>query len=87
VIEKVLANNKNTTKKIPRRYSGFVMAAILVLLMAFMMSFVITLLNIGFINNFYIKWMTAYSTILPIALPIGLFLTPLVKAFVERISN
>ena len=84
--KELLPIRKKSFKKIPQKYSGFAMGAILVLLMAFMMSFVITMLNIGFIDDFSIKWMTAYITILPIAIPIAVFLTPLVKSFIDRIS-
>jgi hypothetical protein len=74
-------------RKIPRRYAGIVMGAMMAIVMGFLMSFVVTLLNLGFVEGFFRKWMVAFFGALPIGFPIALFVTPVIKAFIDRISE
>jgi len=51
------------------------------------MSLFITWLNLGFIHNFFQKWMVSYIGQLPLGLVIASVLTPPIKKFVDSISE
>ena len=53
----------------------------------FIMSFVVTAINLGFGSDFVAKWMYAFVGTLPIGFPVALVVTPIVKAFIDRISE
>jgi len=74
-------------RKIPRKYSGFVMGAVMSVVMGFIMSFVVTFLNLGFVDNFFQRWIFAFLGTLPIGFPVALIVTPTVKALIDRISE
>jgi hypothetical protein len=74
-------------RKIPRRYSGVVMGAIMSVAMGSMMSFVVTLLNLGYVDDFFQRWMIAFAGVLPIGFPVSIVVTPIVKAFIDRITE
>ncbi len=63
------------------------MGAMMAVTMGSVMSFIVTFLNLGFVDNFFQKWVVAFLGALPIGLPAALLVTPIVKAFVDRISE
>lgn len=73
--------------KIPRRYSGVVLGALMAIIMGLVVSLVVTLINLGLIEGFVHRWMLAFFGALPVQFPIALVVTPLVKALVDRFSD
>ena len=73
--------------KIPRKYAGVVMGALISLTMSFIMSAIITLINIGLSPQFVHKWLVAFAGALPIGLPVAMTVTPVIKSIVERITK
>ena len=73
--------------KIPRKYSGLVLGALMAVVMGLVISFVVTFINLGMVNGFVGRWMLAYVGALPIQFPAAVILTPILKAFVDRISE
>lgn len=63
------------------------MGAIMAVAMGFIMSSVVTFLNIGFVDNFLQKWMVAFLGVLPIGLPIAIVVTPIIKSLIDRMSE
>ncbi len=51
------------------------------------MSFLITWLNLGFVDNFFQKWMVSYIGQLPLGIVMASLLTPPIKKFVDSISE
>lgn len=74
-------------KKIPKKYTGLVMGVLMGITMGFTMSFIVTVLNLGFVDDFFIRWMTGFASTLPIGFPIALVITPLVKKLAEHITE
>lgn len=74
-------------RKIPRKYSGFVVGALMAIVMGLLLSFVVTLINLGPVAGFFGKWMLAYFGVLPLQLPIAIVVTPVIVAFVNRMSE
>lgn len=74
-------------RKIPRRYSGVVLGALMAIIMGLVVSFVVTLINLGMVEGFAHRWMLAFLGALPVQFPVALVVTPLVKALVDRFST
>lgn len=76
-----------TIRKIPRRFAGLFMGLLTALSMGLIMSFVVTVINLGLRGDFIMKWMTAYVGSLPVGLPTALLVTPVVKSIVDRMTE
>jgi len=63
------------------------MGALISLIMNFIVSAIITYINLGLVSDFTHRWLLAFISTIPIALPVAVIVTPLVKSFVERISK
>jgi hypothetical protein len=74
-------------RKIPRRYSGLLLGALMAIIMGLVMSFIVTFINLGMVVGFFGRWMVAFAGALPVQFPVAVVVTPLVKAFVDRISD
>jgi fructose-specific phosphotransferase system IIC component len=74
-------------RKIPKKYSGVVMGVLFGLIGGLIMSFLITWLNLGFVDNFFQKWMVSYIGQLPLGIVMASVLTPPIKKFVDSISE
>lgn len=75
-------------RKIPKKYSGVVMGGVISIIMVFIVSFVVTLTNVGlFADDFLRKWLVAYLATIPIAFPAAIIITPIVKGFIDKITD
>jgi hypothetical protein len=74
-------------RKIPKRYAGLVIGGVMAVIMGLLVSFAMTLINLGLTPGFVGKWMLAFLGALPIQFPIAVMVTPLVVAFVNRHSE
>ncbi len=74
-------------KKIPKKYSGLLMGLILPFIMIPIVFFVITYLNIGFVEDFFQKWLIAIMGGLPVAVPVAVIVAPFVKELVDKITE
>jgi hypothetical protein len=73
-------------RKIPKRYSGIVLGGLMAIIMGAVVSFVVTLTNLGVPPDFFARWMVAFGATLPVNFPVALVVTPIVKVFVDRMS-
>lgn len=62
-----------------KKYEAFLFAFINGLFMSGFMSFIITIINLGFIENFLTIWLNAYWKAFIIAFLIMLFVTPRIR--------
>jgi len=74
-------------RKLPKKYAGIILGALVPITMGIVMSFIITALNLGFSSNFLQKWGQAYLGALVFGLPLGLIVTPFLKKFVDHITK
>lgn len=72
---------------IPSRYSPYVFSFFMSLLMSGVMSFCITALNLGWVNNLLLLWLKAWSAAFVIAFPTIVLVTPLVRKLVSLVIN
>lgn len=74
-------------KRIPRRYAPKLLAFFTSLIMSFIMSMVITFLNLGLVDNFLLLWMRAWLSAFLIAFPTILLVLPIARHIVELITH
>jgi len=70
---------------IPSRYSPYVFSFFMSLLMSGVMSFCITLLNLGWVTGLLMLWLQAWSAAFVIAFPTIVLVTPLVRKLVSLV--
>ncbi len=73
-------------KRIPRRYAPKLLAFFTSLIMSFIMSMVITFLNLGLVDNFLLLWMRAWLSAFLIGFPTILLVLPIARHIVELIT-
>lgn len=56
------------------------------LIMTTCMSFLITVINVGFPPNFFNIWLKAFLIGFPIGFPIALIATPIIKKIVDKLT-
>jgi hypothetical protein len=71
---------------IPKRFAPYVFALLLAGVMTFVVSGVVTLINVGLPPDFAVRWLGAWLTTWMIAYPVLLIVRPAVQKMVERIT-
>ncbi|HJE03270.1 MULTISPECIES: DUF2798 domain-containing protein [Arcobacteraceae] len=70
---------------IDKKYDKYVFALIMGTVMSCIMSFIITFINLGFVDNFFFRWMEAFYKAAFCAIPIIAFVAPRVRKIVNII--
>lgn len=73
--------------KIPQKYAGLLFAFVMSLLMAFLMSGVLTAVFVGVDRQFIAHWMNGFIHAWPIAFPSILVIAPLVRKIVASLTE
>ncbi|ADH87276.1 DUF2798 domain-containing protein [Desulfurivibrio alkaliphilus] len=73
--------------KVPARYSHLLLAFFTSLMMSLLMSGVITLLNLGLVDDFIRRWLTAFVTAFVVAFPSILLVLPVARRIVARLTG
>jgi len=72
-------------KKISRKYYTLVFGIAVSLFMSSCMSFVMTVVNIGFTQRFFIAWIRAFVIGFAVALPVSLIIIPVIRKNIEKV--
>lgn len=73
---------------IHKRYYSMVFAFLMASIMSFLMSGVITYINLGLQSTFIDDWIfKAFPSAFIVAFPIALFVVPIVKRVVDRLTK
>ncbi len=56
-------------------------------MMGTIMSGIVTLINVGFVDNFFQLWFKAFALVFPIAFPSVLFLVPAAQKIANKITE
>ena len=70
--------------KLHRKYFHLVFSLVMGAKMVFVMTFFITLINLGWVEGFFASWMRAYSIAYVIAVPVIYYLAPFARRFAAR---
>jgi len=73
--------------KIPQKYSRLLFAFIMSILMATLMTGIVTLRLTGIAPGFFMRWLHAFLTAWPIAFPAILVVAPLTQKLVTKITK
>ncbi len=73
--------------KINKKYTNVLFALFMGLSMGLIISFILTLLNIGFIPNFFFIWMRGFGLGFAVAFPTALIIMPYVRKIICRITS
>lgn len=74
-------------KKIfPKKYYNIIFASLMASMMSWIMSAFVTFRNVWFVENYLNLWLHAWLWAFIIWLPIALFVVPLVRKFVDKIT-
>lgn len=65
----------------------FLLAAIMSAMMVFMVTLVVTYLNVGLVPDFLARWAKAYIIAWPVAATTGFFAFPIARGATERIMR
>ncbi|MDA9556639.1 DUF2798 domain-containing protein [Vibrio sp.] len=68
---------------IPKKYTPYVFSFFMALFMSMFMSFVITVMNIGWVDNIVFIWLKAWGLSFLIAFPTAMFVSPLIAKIVS----
>lgn len=71
-------------RKLPPRYAHILLALFTSLFMSFLMSMIITFINIGARPDFLVRWMSAFVLAFPVAFPSILLVLPVARKLVAR---
>ena len=74
-------------RKLPKRHAPQLLAFFTSLFMSFLMSMVITFINVGPREDFLLLWMRAFGTAFVIAFPTILMVLPIARHLVERLTE
>jgi len=69
----------------PQKKFHFVFSMVMGATMAFLMTFVITLINVGWVENFFQMWFKAFSIAYVIVVPVIFFLAPMARKLTGRL--
>ena len=72
--------------KISKKYYSLVLGDILSFIMSIIMSFFITMMNLGFEDSFFYKWGEAFLVGFAISLPTSLVVVPIARKIADRIT-
>ena len=70
-----------------KKYSQFLFVLIMGFVMSLLMTLIITFINTGMDNNYPNRFLKAWTISLPIAIATSLFLGPITKRFVDKITK
>jgi hypothetical protein len=73
--------------KVPKQYTHILFGFVMSLLMAFIMSGVLTALFVGIDQLFISHWMHAFIYAWPVAFPAVLIVSPIVRKIVLRLTE
>jgi hypothetical protein len=73
--------------KIDKRFAPLVNALFMAIVLPFFMTFVVSLVNIGFTDRLVAAWMKTWAIASVAAFPLILILAPLIKKTVGRITE
>lgn len=72
--------------KIKRKYYGLLFALFVSIIMSLIMSFALTLINVGLVPHFLMIWLKSFGISLAVALPISLIIVPLIRKLLDKIT-
>jgi hypothetical protein len=86
-IEMLKDKNSRFAVRIPKKYAQILFVFFVALTMSFLMSFALTLINLGFPTIFLALWLRSWALAFPIAFAAAMSVVPPIRRLVERITD
>ena len=64
---------------------GLIFSALICMVMALIMSFVVLVMNIGFVDDFLIRWIKSIGVEFLVALPLSMVVIPLIQKGLNKV--
>ena len=64
---------------------GLIFSALICIVMALIMSFVVLAMNVGFVNDFFIRWIKSIGVEFLVALPLSMIIIPLIQKGLNKV--
>jgi len=74
-------------KLIPKRYTSYVFSFFMALLMSCLISFVISVFNVGLVEDIMFVWLKAWGFSFVVSFPVVIVVSPLVKKLVDLVID
>jgi predicted membrane channel-forming protein YqfA (hemolysin III family) len=71
----------------PQKKFHLIFSILMGTMMVFLMTFVITLVNVGWVDNFFQLWARVFGIAYVIAVPVIYFLAPVARKLTGRLLN
>lgn len=71
---------------IDKKFAPVLFALFMSLIMPFIMTFFITLINAGFVQDFLWRWLKSSAIATVVAFPVMLLIAPRIRKFIEMIT-
>lgn len=71
-------------KKLPKSRFHLIFSVVMGAMMVFLMTFVITLANIGWVDGFALRWARAFAIAYPVAVVVIYLIGPLARKLTAR---
>ena len=81
-----MSNKVVRIRKFSKKYYSLLFGAIMGLIMSFLTSLTVTVVNIGIVPNFFEMWLGVFLTTFTIGFPLTIVVTPFVKSIVDKIT-
>lgn len=72
--------------RVNKKYSTILFGVLLSLGMSFSMSLVLTLINLGFVPDFFEKWIRAFAIGFIVSFPTSMLIIPIVRRIVSKLT-
>ena len=72
--------------RISKKYTPIIFGLVMSLLMSVVMSFAMIIINVGFVSNFFIIWLSSFITGFIVATPTSFLAVPIAGKVVEWVT-
>ena len=87
LLDQLIKKKANKVQKLPKNKFHLIFSMVMGVIMVFLMTCVITLVNIGMPDDFLKHWLHAFLVALPIAVPVIYFVAPLARKMTARFAE
>ncbi len=73
--------------KISKKYSTVLFGALMSMAMSFIISLTMTIINVGFVPNFFLIWAAGFLIGFVVAFPTALAVMPFIRKIVNKLTE
>lgn len=70
--------------KVSQKTFGLIFSTVICLVMSLVMSFVVIVMNMGFVEDFFTVWITSIGAEFIVALPLSIIAIPMIQKLLQK---